>query len=88
MQHYSGDGVDDDKETLLTFKADELLANAGDGGEDDWVATHTGAKRKHDSVWSYAIQLIPLPVSSSRQCCERYRYPGCTGHTPLDICGC
>lgn len=44
MHNYSGNGVDDDKETLLSFSADELLGDVtGPGTEEDWVATHTGA---------------------------------------------
>ena len=44
MQDYSGaDGEDEDKETLMTFKAEELLGEP-DSPEDEWVATHTGGK--------------------------------------------
>ena len=42
MQKYSGaDGEDEDKETLMTFKAEELLGEP-DSPDDEWVATHTG----------------------------------------------
>lgn len=44
MQDYSGDGTDDDREELLTFRASEILGEEDDAG-DEWVATHAGSKR-------------------------------------------
>ena len=46
MQQYSGNHDDDDKEELVRFDADELLGDASNEENDEWVATHAGAKRE------------------------------------------
>lgn len=57
MRNYSGaEAEDEDKETLMTFKADELLEEP-DSPEDEWVATHTGAKRQAGGI--AAAESIP-----------------------------
>lgn len=46
MQNYAGgDEQEDEGETLMSFRADELIgeSSGADDGED-WVATHTGSK--------------------------------------------
>ena len=46
MQNYAGgDEQEDEGETLMSFKADDLIgeSSGADDGED-WVATHTGGK--------------------------------------------
>ena len=69
MQNYTGgEGVDDDKETLMSFNADELLGDSSVTGttsekaEDDWVATHTGkrgAQEGSDVTSAASIPDIP-----------------------------
>lgn len=52
MRNYSGaDDGDEDKETLMTFKAEELLDEPDSPG-DEWVATHTSSNRKASGIAS------------------------------------
>lgn len=45
LQNYHDGEGEEDKEELLNFKADELLGDADEEGEDDqWVATHISSK--------------------------------------------
>jgi hypothetical protein len=44
MQNYYDDGSEE-KEELLSFKADELLGDEDNDDSDQWVATHTGGSR-------------------------------------------
>jgi ubiquitin-like-conjugating enzyme ATG3 len=44
MQNYHGGEGADDKEELLNFRADELLAEGDEDDSDQWVATHLSSK--------------------------------------------
>lgn len=50
MQNYHDGEGDQDKEELLNFRADELLADNDEDDNDQWVATHLNANGKH--AWS------------------------------------
>ena len=68
MQQYSGYHADDDKEELVRFDADELLGDASNEENDEWVATHAGTKREvtiyHVSVYASAYYVIVQPATA------------------------
>lgn len=59
LQNYHDGEGEEDREELLNFKADELLGDAAEEGEDDqWVATHISSKGDFFAHTRYDTMLV------------------------------